>query len=301
MREKVLFIINPRSGKGQIKNRLLEILDLFTKNGLDVTVYTTQCCQDASRVVRERADEFDRIFCSGGDGTLDEVITGMMQGKVSKPLGYIPGGSTNDFAHSLKIPGDIITAAKVITLDRQYLCDIGAFNDDYFVYIAAFGLFTDVSYQTSQELKNILGHVAYVLEGAKRLFNIKSYKMTVQKGDESFSGDFIYGMITNSESVGGFRNMTGKNVKLNDGLFEVTLIKMPKNPIELQEIIGALLLQEVNPKYMYSFKADKLTVEAEEEVPWTLDGEFGGSHKHLEIVNHKQAIPILVKSIDALK
>ena len=136
------------------------------------------------------------------------------QGETKKSLGYIPGGSTNDFAHSLKIPKNLVAAAGVITLNRQYLCDIGGFNEDYFVYIAAFGLFTDVSYQTSQQLKNILGHVAYVLEGAKRIFNIKAYKMSIEIEGEMVTEEFIYGMVTNSESVGGFRNMTGKNVKL---------------------------------------------------------------------------------------
>lgn len=303
MNKKVLFIVNPKSGKEQIKNKLLEIVDLFVKNKLDLTIYTTQRSQDACEVTKNRIEEFDMIVCSGGDGTLDEVITGMMQSEIEikKPLGYIPGGSTNDFAHSLKIPKNLVAAAGVVTLNRQYLCDIGGFNEDYFVYIAAFGLFTDVSYKTSQQLKNILGHVAYVLEGAKRIFNIKAYKMSIEIDGEMVTEEFIYGMVTNSESVGGFRNMTGKNVKLNDGLFEVTLIKSPKSPIELQEIIGALLLQEVNKKYMYSFKTDRLVIDSEDEVPWTLDGEFGGNHSHVEIVNHKQAIPIMVKSLDALK
>lgn len=297
MKEKVLFIINPKSGKGLIKNHVLSIIDIFIKNNMEVTIYITQKERDACDVTYERAGDFDLIVCSGGDGTLDEVITGMMNRTDRKPVGYIPAGSTNDFANSLKLPRNMETAARCIALRHPYPCDIGSFNNDYFVYIAAFGIFTDVSYQTKQEMKNVLGHLAYVLEGAKRIFNIKSYHLKVRTSREETEGDFIYGMVTNSESVGGFRNITGKNVELNDGAFEVTLIRMPKNPIELQEIIGALLLQEMDNKLIYSFKAEKVEFEAEQEIPWTLDGEYGGDHKRVEIINHKQAISIMTKSL----
>lgn len=297
MKEKVLFIINPRSGKGLIKNHVLSIIDIFIKNNMEVTIHITQKERDACEVTYERAGDFDLIVCSGGDGTLDEVITGMMNRTDRKPVGYIPAGSTNDFANSLKLPRNMETAARCIALRHPYPCDIGSFNNDYFVYIAAFGIFTDVSYQTKQEMKNVLGHLAYVLEGAKRIFNIKSYHLKVRTSWEETEGDFIYGMVTNSESVGGFRNITGKNVELNDGVFEVTLIRTPKNPIELQEIIGALLLQEMDNKLIYSFKAEKVEFEAEQEIPWTLDGEYGGDHKTVEIINHKQAISIMTKSL----
>ncbi|WP_394926524.1 diacylglycerol/lipid kinase family protein [uncultured Robinsoniella sp.] len=295
MKKKMLFIINPKSGKGLIKNKLLEIIDIFVKGGYDVHSYTTQSFLDACKMTKERAAEYDMVVCSGGDGTLDEIITGMMESGANCPVGYIPAGSTNDFANSLKLSKNMVKAAQDIMDGVPYLCDVGSFNDDYFVYIAAFGIFTDVSYQTRQELKNILGHLAYVLEGVKRLYGIKSYKMKIEANDETIEGDFIYGMITNSDSVGGFRNMTGKHVKLNDGVYEVTLIRTPQNPLELQEIIGALLMKEVNSKYIHSFKTDHIVLEAEEEIPWTLDGEFGGDHKHVEIINHKQSIPIIVK------
>lgn len=174
--------------------------------------------------------------------------------------------------------------------------DIGQFNDDVFVYIAAFGLFTDVSYETKQEIKNVLGHLAYVLEGAKRLFNVPSYKIRITHDDEVIEDEFIYGMVTNSRSVGGFRNMIGKNVKFDDGVFEVTLIRRPKNPIELQEIIAALLIEQVDTKHMYSFKAKKITFESLEEIPWTLDGEYGGSHDMVEIMNQNKAMELMVPS-----
>lgn len=295
MKKKILFIINPRSGKGLIKNYLLEIVDIFIKNKMDVMIYTTQSEMDAMRLTKDRAGDFDMVVCSGGDGTLDEVITGMMHSQVKRPVGYIPAGSTNDFANSLGLPKNMELAARCIALNHPYPCDIGSFNDDYFVYIAAFGMFTDVSYQTKQEVKNVLGHLAYVLEGARRIFNIKSYHLSVKAEEMEVEGDFMYGMITNSESVGGFRNITGNNVLLNDGVFEVTLIKTPKNPIELQEIIGAVILREVDNKHICSFKSRHIQIFSEDIIPWTLDGEYGGSHQQVEIINHKQAISIMTK------
>ena len=172
--------------------------------------------------------------------------------------------------------------------------DVGEFNGDYFIYVAAFGIFTDVSYATSQELKNVLGHVAYILEGAKRLHSIKSYHMKVEYDGKEIEGDFLLGMITNSTSVGGFKGMTGKNVKLDDGLFEVTLIHKPKNIIELNQIIASLTNLKDTTDLIDSFRADRVRFHAEEEVPWTLDGEYGGDHQDVEIINHCKAIDIVV-------
>ncbi len=296
--KKVLFIINPKSGKGFIKNHVLDIIDIFIKNGMRVTVHTTQRVMDACEVTCKRAAKYDLVVCSGGDGTLDEVITGMMglEEEKRRPVGYIPAGSTNDFANSLGLPKNMKEAAKCILQNHPYCCDVGEFNDNYFVYIAAFGAFTDVSYQTNQAMKNVLGHLAYVLEGAKRLFNIKSYEMRIRTDEEEvIEGEFIYGMITNSESVGGFKNITGKHVQLDDGVFEVTLIRAPKNPIELQEIIGSLLLKEMDHKLICAKKVKWIEIESQEEIPWTLDGEFGGSHKKVLIQNHMKAVTIMVK------
>ena len=178
----------------------------------------------------------------------------------------------------------------------MYHCDIGRFNQKTFAYVAAFGLFTDVSYETDQDLKNVLGHVAYVLEGVKRLFDIKSYHMKVSSEEVQVEDDFIVGMITNSRSVGGFKNLTGKNVDMNDGFFEVTLIVHPKNPLQLQEIMTALVMAEDNTDMIYSFKTRQLTIETDEEVPWTLDGEFGGNHSYVEIENRHKALKLYLQS-----
>ncbi|MDE6055730.1 MAG: diacylglycerol kinase family lipid kinase, partial [Lachnospiraceae bacterium] len=228
----------------------------------------------------------------------------MMQSGFKTTIGYIPAGSTNDFANSLKIPSTMKKAAEVVVGGTVFSCDVGRFNEDVFVYIAAFGLFTEVSYGTPQEMKNMLGHMAYILEGVKHLQNIKSYHLKVTSVSENgetkvIEDDFIYGMVTNSYSVGGFKSIAGNvfkgRIALNDGLFEVTLIKMPKNPMELNSILAALAIQNIDTEYMYSFKSGKLVIESENEIAWTLDGEFGGAHKKVTLINEKQAMDIMVK------
>lgn len=301
--KKALFIINPHSGKGLIKNHLLGIVDILVKNGCEVTVYPTQGRGDASRAMRERDRSYELVVCSGGDGTLDEIVTGMMQSGFKTTIGYIPAGSTNDFANSLRLSSSMSTAAEAVVSGTVFPCDVGRFNEDIFVYIAAFGLFTEVSYGTRQEMKNMLGHMAYILEGVKHLQNIKSYHMKVTNVSETgetavIEDEFIYGMITNSYSVGGFKSIAGNvfkgKIALNDGLFEVTLIKMPKNPMELNSILAALAIQNIDTEYMYSFKSSRLLIESKEEVAWTLDGEFGGNHKTVTIENRPEAIVLMV-------
>ena len=297
--KKLLFVYNPRAGKEMLKPRLSDVLDIFVKAGYEVTVHPTQAYRDAYYQIKEyEVGKYDLIACSGGDGTIDEVATGMMKrremGKDVVPVGYIPAGTTNDFAKSLHIPRKPLAAADNAVKGVPFPCDIGKFNDSVFVYIAAFGIFTDVSYETDQAVKNVLGHMAYILEGAKRIFNIPSYKIKVEHDREVIEDEFIFGMVTNSRSVGGFSNMVGKNIVFDDGLFEVTLIKTPKNPIALQEIIAALLIEQVDTKHMYTFKTRKITFDSVEEIPWTLDGEFGGEQDYVEIENVQKAMEIMV-------
>ena len=297
--KKLLFVYNPRAGKEMLKPRLSDVLDIFVKAGYEVTVHPTQAYRDAYYQIKEyEVGKYDLIACSGGDGTIDEVATGMMKrremGKDVVPVGYIPAGTTNDFAKSLHIPRKPLAAADNAVKGVPFPCDIGKFNDSVFVYIAAFGIFTDVSYETDQAVKNVLGHMAYILEGEKRIFNIPSYKIKVEHDGEVIEDEFIFGMVTNSRSVGGFSNMVGKNIVFDDGLFEVTLIKTPKNPIALQEIIAALLIEQVDTKHMYTFKTKKITFDSVEEIPWTLDGEFGGEQDYVEIENVQKAMEIMV-------
>lgn len=293
-KKRLLFIFNPLSGKGLIKNKLSEIVDLFVKNGYEVTVHPTQKSQDALEQVEARAGEYNLVVCSGGDGTLDEVVSGMVRREDRVPIGYIPSGSTNDFASSLKIPKGMERAAQLTMSGIPFACDVGIFNDGYFVYIAAFGLFTDVSYATSQERKNRIGHFAYIIEGVKRIPAAQPYELQISYGDKEIEGKFIYGMVTNSVSAGGFRNITGKNVRLDDGLFEVTLIRMPRNAIELNEIIASLTNLIDNTDLIYTFKTDRLEVKSSEEIAWTLDGEYGGKHTDVTISAKKQAVEIIV-------
>lgn len=294
-KKKMLFIYNPRAGKAKIRSNLLDIIDIFTKADYEVTAYPTQAQGDGLAAVKERQPgSYDLVVCSGGDGTLDEVVTGMMQCEDRIPIGYVPAGSTNDFANSLGIPKNMIRAAQGIVDGAPFYCDIGAFNDDTFVYIAAFGIFTDVSYETRQDVKNVLGHMAYILEGMRRLSAVKSYKMRVESEELTAEGEFLFGMVTNSTSVGGFKRITGKYIELDDGRFEVTLIKRPANAMELNQIMTALLTGNINTQCMYCFKTERLKVYSDEEAAWTLDGEFGGRHTEVTILNKKHALQILV-------
>lgn len=293
--KKMLFIYNPNSGMGLLKPKLSDVLDIFVKGGYEVTVYPTKKYHDAVRKMGEYEEQYDLVACSGGDGTLDEVVTGMMKREKKVPIGYIPAGTTNDFASSLHISKNMLEAADTVVNGVPFACDVGVFNQDYFVYIAAFGLFTDVSYETKQSMKNVLGHLAYILEGTKRIFNIPSYRIKVTHDGETIEDEFIYGMVTNSRSVGGFKGITGKNVVFDDGKFEVTLFKTPRNPMELNEILGALALRKINPKRMYSFKTNEVHFETEEEIPWTLDGEFGGVHEEVVVKDCQKALEIMVK------
>ena len=292
--KRMLFIYNPHAGKASIRSNLLDIVDIFTKAGYEVTAQPTQKKGDATDATIKKAGRYDLLVCSGGDGTIDEVVTGMMERSERIPVGYVPAGTTNDFARSLKIPRTMIKAAHTIVDGHPFACDIGSFNGDIFVYIAAFGLFTDVSYLTDQNMKNVLGHMAYLLEGAKRLNAFPSYHMRVSANGETIEDDFMYGMITNSFSVGGFKNITGQNVKLDDGVFEVTLIKTPKNVSELNQLMTALVMKDVDTDCMYCFKASQIAFVCEDEVPWTLDGEYGGHHRRVSVQNEMQAIEIIV-------
>ena len=295
MKQRLLFIFNLRSGKGKIKENLAEIVDIMVKAGWEVTVYTTQCQGDAVEKARLEAGEYDRIVCSGGDGTLDEVVTGMMKAKSRVPIGYIPAGSTNDFGNSLGIDKDMRKAAQIAASGRMFPCDIGRFNDDFFVYVAAFGLFTDVSYQTSQDMKNVLGHAAYILEGAKQLWDIPSMRMQVEYDGNVLYDEFIYGMITNSNSEGGFDGLISGDVILNDGVFEVTLIKTPKNPMELSEVLACLTNIRKESDMLYTFQTSSIKFTSSESVSWTLDGEYGGNHQTVLIEDCPRALEILVE------
>ena len=301
MGKKLFFVYNPKAGKAMIRSKLADILNIFAASDYELTVFPTRRQGEAREVVAERGGGYDLIVCSGGDGTLDETVTGLLEGGYRVPLGYIPAGSTNDFGGSLALPKNMIRAAETIVNGVNFPCDVGSFNDDVFVYIAAFGLFTDVSYETAQDMKNVLGHIAYLLEGMKRLSKVRSYPMKVSYEGKTIEDEFIFGMITNSTSVGGFKNITGKNVKLDDGVFEVTLIKTPKNVVDFNNIMLSLLNRDIDTDTMYCFRTAEVVLESKEPVTWTLDGENGGTHTEVRIRNINKRIEIRVKKAEAME
>ena len=275
MKKRLLFIFNPRSGKGKIKENLADILDIMVKAGYEVTVHTTQSQGDATRKAKDEAGNYDRIVCSGGDGTLDEVVTGVMSSGISVPVGYIPAGSTNDFGNSLGIDKNMVHAAGIAANGKPFACDVGKFNQDYFVYVA--------------------GHAAYILEGIKQIWDIPSYHMQVEYDGNVLYDEFIYGMVTNSMSVGGFKGIIPGNIGLNDGVFEVTLVKSPKNPIELNDILAYLTGITKDSNMVYSFQTSQIRLTSSEEVSWTLDGEYGGDHTQVVVEDHHKALEIIVE------
>ena len=293
--KRLLFVYNPRAGKELLKPKLSDVIDIFVKAGYEVVVHPTQKNRDAyEQVLAYEAGRYDLVVCSGGDGTIDEVVTGMMKREDKCPIGYIPTGTVNDFANSLCIPKKILEAADVAVNGKPFACDVGKLDEAIFVYVAAFGLFTDVPYETDQHAKNLLGHLAYVLEGSKRLLKIPSYKMKVTYDGNVIEDEFVVGMITNSKSVGGVRNMIGNRSVFDDGLFEATLVKMPKNPLELSDILASLLIEQIDSKHVYTFSAKEIIFECEEEISWTVDGEFGGKHQRAEIINFQKHVEIMV-------
>ncbi|NLV47197.1 MAG: YegS/Rv2252/BmrU family lipid kinase [Clostridiaceae bacterium] len=294
MRQKMLFIVNAKAGKAQIKNHILSIIDLFNAAQYDVTVAVTQRPQDATQIAFERGSDFDFLLCSGGDGTLNEVINGLMRIETKRPcIGYIPAGSTNDFAANLYTDNNVLCNVEKMLSGVELNCDIARFNDVFFVYCAAFGAFALTSYETAQINKNILGRLAYFLEGTRHLNTLKAYHFTISYDGMTIEDDFIYGMITNSDSVAGIKGFGGRNVQLDDGLYEVLLIRMPKNLIELQQIIGYLMKLDFSSDFFYRFKTSSITFDSTEPIAWNLDGEFGGEKKHVQIDVCKNAVTFL--------
>ena len=290
----LLFIYNPKAGKGNIGNHLDAIVNTFTKAGYKVTIYPTQCQGDGEVFAGKYAGDYDRIVCAGGDGTLDEIVTGVMSQDVRIPIGYIPTGSTNDFARSIGLPRTIKKAAARASGDKLFKCDIGKFNSRYFVYVAAFGLFTDVTYETDQGLKNIFGYSAYLSEALKRLPGARSIPLRVTYDDTVIADNFIVGLVTNSDSVGGMKAIPGPDVKLDDGIFEVMLVRSPDNLFDFNLIPPAILDRRIRSENVICFKCSKLMIESDEPIPCNLDGEFGGMVDRVEIENMHEAAEFVI-------
>lgn len=290
-REKVLFVYNPHAGKGAMKNKLSDVVEIFMEAGLEVTVYATMKPGEAAEIVESCGAEYERVICSGGDGTLHEVTHGLMQLEPgSRPkCGYIPTGTVNDFASGIKLPKRIRKAAEVAAGSACRAYDIGEMNGRYFTYVAAFGAFTAVSYETPQATKNLLGKTAYILDGVTKLSSIKSIHVKVTEDGEVWEEDCILGMITNAKSIGGLNLFKKRKVKLDDGYFDGLFVRTPGNPIALNQVMNFLLTGEPNPQ-IRMLHCRQVEIETDEEIAYTLDGENGGLYKKVVITNQKQAI-----------
>ena len=292
--KKLLIIMNPCSGKKKANGKLAEIISIFNRGGYDVTTYMTAARGDATEVAKNRANEFDTIVCIGGDGTFNEVISGLRDLPTQPIVGYIPAGSTNDFANSLKLSKNILGAAKDIVEGSSRPLDIGQFNDRYFSYIASFGAFTKTSYATPQSLKNVLGHLAYVLASVKELASIRSHHLRFTLADgRVYEDDYIFGAISNSTSVAGILTLSPDLVDMNDGLFELLLIRKPHSLLELSDCVLALMTQEYSTAMLTLVSTPSVEIEAPEDMSWTLDGEFAPGAAHCSVVNLHNAVNVI--------
>lgn len=291
--KRLLLIINPKAGQGGFRAALGKICEVFAAGGYRQELAFTTCPGDGARIAREFGADFDLVVCIGGDGTLGEVVSGLMAFETRPPLGYIPLGTTNDMARTLCLPRNPQKAAKHIMEGRPRALDIGAYGDEgYFAYVAAFGAFTEVSFETQQDLKRSLGRLAYFLGAMQYLPRIRAFKSRVEVDGTVVEGDLAFGAVTNSFSVAGVLKLDAKLVDLKDGLFEVMLIKCPDSPAELQRICSGLLTRNYKSPYVTFLSGKTVRFQFDEPVPWTRDGEDGGMHQELTLRNIPSAIQI---------
>lgn len=294
--KKLLLILNPCSGKKKASHALADVVNVFNRGGYDVTVYITAARGDATKVVGQRAPEFDLVVCAGGDGTFNETISGLLAGGHDTPIGYLPAGSTNDFASSLHLSKNLVEAARDIVEGTPRRLDVGRFNDRYFSYVASFGAFTRASYATSQNVKNALGHLAYLLSGIKELAYIRSRRLRFTLDDgRVLEDEYIFGAISNSTSVAGILTLSEDLVDMNDGVFELLLVRKPENLLELNDCVLALTTQDYHTPMLTFTSARSVEIEAPEDMDWTLDGEREPGRAHCRAENLHDAIRIVTR------
>ena len=292
--KKLLFIVNPRSGRTKSRAPLFDAVARFSQAGYLVYVHMTDGPGDATRVARELGEQFDLVVCSGGDGTLNETISGLMQLSRRPWVGYLPNGSTNDFAASLHIPSQTENATEAIIRGDPFPLDIGTHNGRSFAYVASFGAFTRSSYSAPQATKNALGHFAYILEGLGDLDSLRPYHCRVVADGEIFEGDFIFGAVCNSTSLGGLVKLNPDRVKMDDGKFELLLLRTPKTALDLQNLIVAITSMEYDYPGVIFRHVKSVTVDTRDDIPWSLDGEYAPSEPHVEIRNVPGAIDLVL-------
>ncbi len=292
--KKMLFVMNPYAGMRRANRYLTDIVTLFNRAGYQMDIHMTAGPGDCVGIVTQRAAGMDLVVCCGGDGTLNETITGILRSGSQAAIGYIPAGSTNDFASSLKLSNNIMQAAQDIVEGEPVAYDVGRFGDRYFSYVASFGAFTKVSYTTPQNVKNMLGHMAYVLDSIQELSQIRKLHVKMELENETVEDDFLFGAISNSTSIGGIMTLDPKQVDMSDGLLEVFLVRAPRNLTEISECILALQNQRYNDCAMITFaSARKIWVTAEPDMPWTLDGEKDDGRETVEVENLHHAIRLV--------
>lgn len=294
--KKLLLILNPCAGQKKAKKLLAEIIAIFNRAGYTVITYVTACSGDAEAAVIRYADQADAVVCCGGDGTFNETASGVLKCGKALPIGYIPAGSTNDFAASLKLSTNILQAARDIVEGTSQHLDLGNFDGRYFSYVASFGAFTKASYSTSQTIKNLLGHAAYVLSGIQELSQIRSHALRFELPDGQVIEDkFIFGAISNSTSVGGILSLSSDRVDMADGMFELLLVRAPKDLFELSDCVKAVQQQTYNCSMLTFINTSRVTVTAPEDMFWTLDGEQEPGHRQIEVDCLHHAIQVYRK------
>ena len=289
---KLLFLVNPHAGKAAIGGKLLPVLEVFTQAGYRPTVCLSRQSGERTEVARREAGDYDLVVCSGGDGTLNETVNGLMGLEHPPTLGYIPAGTTNDFATSLDIPKQMAKAALAAVEGVPVSVDVGRFGSKYFAYVAAFGAFTDVTYSTPQQYKNSLGKLAYLIEGAQRLSSLKTYPIRLEYDDGCTEGEFLVGLVSNSSYVAGLPVGRWIDTSMSDGLMEVTLVRKPAHMTELTRVASNLLKGELDPEVLFTVKTRQLRVLSPEPIPWTLDGEYGGAPTDVTIENLPRALTL---------
>lgn len=292
--KKLLMIVNPRAGRNKPRGPLFDAAAAFCGCGYLLSIRRTAGPGDAARIAAAEGGQYDTVVAVGGDGTLNEVISGLQTLEVPPAVGYLPQGSTNDFAASLNIPSDPAKAAEAVVRGQTRQLDIGYFGQRVFVYVASFGAFTRTSYTASQDVKNVLGHLGYLVEGVKDLDSLRPYQVRITADGEKLDGDYLFGAVANSTSIAGMMKLNGEQVVLDDGRFELLLVPDPKNAAALQNLIRALLNQQYDAGGLIFRHVTSLHVETDEELPWSLDGEFAPSQPTVDITNRQRALTMLL-------
>ena len=292
--KKMLFVMNPYAGTRRGAKELSEILAVFNQANYEVTTYMTSGTGDAFKIAKERSEGMDVVVCCGGDGTLNETMSGLLDAGRDIPIGYIPAGSTNDFASSLKLSLNPVQAAKDIVEGEPVAYDAGRFGDRYFTYVASFGAFTRVSYNTPQYVKNALGHTAYLLSGISELSQIRDIHIRMEIDGQIIEDDFLFGAISNSTSVGGILTLSPDRVDMGDGLFEILLVRAPRSFAELTECVTAMQNQKYLDCPTITFcSASSVKISTYEDMNWTLDGEKAEGQREILVENLHHAMRLI--------